>query len=224
MRWIPTKLVRIIVFSIIAAAPFVVAFLLLPDEDGQPSLDAAQVQPRTAGSPVPLEFPFASPSDLPVNAEPAPAPEPSPSASPITTQCSNRRDDDRDGRIDLADPGCSSRNDNSEAPDPSPKPSPSASASPPAEPSPEPLPNNCNDNFDNDGDGLPDGADPGCDDGDNNELPFNQGGDANPAPCEGPFLGCKPSKTTTTTTVPPTTTQPKATSETATTPPRDPPD
>jgi hypothetical protein len=65
--------------------------------------------------------------------------------TPAAAQCSDGRDNDGDGLIDEADPGCTA--DNTEAPDNS----PAASAS------------DCYDGRDNDGDGLIDAAqDPGC--------------------------------------------------------------
>jgi hypothetical protein len=167
--------------TLIGAAPFVVSYLLLPS-DAFPQFwpDPSDPKPNATAK---LEFPFSTtphPSFSPNTPEsqPTPARHSAPSPSPKPRQCSNGRDDDRDGKIDRADPGCSSGNDNSEAPDPvSPAPSPTSPAPPPSpdpspSPSPEPPPpSNCSDGVDNDGDGLPDGADPGCDDG--NELPFD---------------------------------------------------
>jgi len=60
--------------------------------------------------------------------------------------CSDRKDNDGDGKIDAADPGCSSTSDTSEK-DPA---------------LPPPPPPACADGSDNDGDGLSDTADPGC--------------------------------------------------------------
>lgn len=214
MRWTTPKILKIIGFTLIGVAPFLVAFLLLPDGEEEPLLDSPQIQPRVVGSPAPLEFPFSFPSPLPEIAEPA---APSPTASPPTSVCSNRRDDDGDRKFDLADPGCSSRNDNSEAPDPSPAPTPIPSETPSTPPSPEPPAGNCNDNFDNDGDELPDGADPGCEDGDNNELPFNSsGGGGAPDPdCDVIRVpGCR---TRTTTTIPEPQTATTPTTQPATT-------
>jgi len=59
----------------------------------------------------------------------------------VSGQCSDGKDNDGDGLVDDADPGC--RNDNTEAPDN--------------------TPGDCHDGRDNDGDGLVDSAqDPGC--------------------------------------------------------------
>ena len=71
---------------------------------------------------------------------PSPPPPPRPAAEP---QCSDRGDNDSDGRVDLDDPGCESASDDSESPDPA-------------------LPQ-CSDGKDNDDDGKIDGKDPGCD-------------------------------------------------------------
>jgi hypothetical protein len=58
----------------------------------------------------------------------------------VETACNDGKDDDRDGRVDLADPGC-------------------ADAADPSETSPLLA---CDDGADNDGDLLVDAADPGC--------------------------------------------------------------
>ena len=61
-------------------------------------------------------------------------------------QCSDGIDNDGDGLVDYpADLGCTSKNDNTEAPNPPPPPAPQ-----------------CSDGIDNDGDGLIDATDPGC--------------------------------------------------------------
>ncbi len=60
-----------------------------------------------------------------------------------TAQCADRRDNDRDGRIDMRDPGCSSPSDNDER-------------------NTTPPPAQCADGRDNDGDGRIDMRDPGC--------------------------------------------------------------
>ncbi|MGQ0679478.1 MAG: hypothetical protein ACT4OM_07465 [Actinomycetota bacterium] len=200
MRWTNPKTLKITGFVLIGLAPFVVAYLLLPEGDQEAALSTAAAPPGPSVD-VPLDFPFSSPSDFPINDVPVIAA--SPSSTPPASQCSNRRDDDGDGKVDAADPGCSSRSDNSEAPDPSPAASPTPSPSPEA--SPEPVTINCDDGLDNDGDGLPDGADPGCAD-DGNELPFNfSDGRNDPGACdEIEVPGCRPSGTTTTTvTTPP---------------------
>ena len=74
---------------------------------------------------------------------PTPTP-PSPPPPPPTTQCSDGVDNDGDGLIDLADPGCTDANDNDETG------------------GPPPPTTQCSDGVDNDGDGLIDLADPGC--------------------------------------------------------------
>jgi hypothetical protein len=62
-------------------------------------------------------------------------------------QCADRKDNDGDGKIDLADPGCVNSADNDETDPPAPPPPPAAQ---------------CADGNDNDGDGKIDVADPGC--------------------------------------------------------------
>ncbi|MFB6181333.1 MAG: carboxypeptidase-like regulatory domain-containing protein [Candidatus Magasanikbacteria bacterium] len=59
----------------------------------------------------------------------------------VKTQCNDGKDNDGDGKIDLNDPGCSSKSDNNEY---------------------QVGLTKCNDGRDNDGDGLVDFADPGC--------------------------------------------------------------
>lgn len=185
MRWNRARVLKAIGLTMIGIAPFVVAFLLLPDGEKTPSPSPTTSATSPAG---PLAFPFTpSPSPPPrqvVQVTPSPTITPN---TPTVTQCSNRKDDDKDGKIDTADPGCSSRNDNSEAPDPGSSPAPGPSA-PPLPPSPEPPPvSDCSDGVDNDGDGLIDGADPGC--GDGTEAPFNNTDPGNE--CELPGVpGC----------------------------------
>jgi len=62
------------------------------------------------------------------------------SAGTLVSACSNGIDDDGDGLIDMADPGCSSPSDNNEFN----------------------VPTQCSNGIDDDGDGLIDMADPGC--------------------------------------------------------------
>ncbi|MGQ0679476.1 MAG: hypothetical protein ACT4OM_07455 [Actinomycetota bacterium] len=106
--------------GIVAAGilPFAAFVMLQPDSGrSQGTNVAAQVQLPVNQS-VPLAFPFGTP-------QPSLEPTTTTIAGSTTTslrvttsapprQCNNGLDDDRDGRIDMADPGCSSRNDNSE--------------------------------------------------------------------------------------------------------------
>ena len=79
----------------------------------------------------------------PAPATPAPAPDPPAPAAPAALVCHNGLDDDKDGKTDLADPGCASQDDMDETdpapggsgPEPSPEP---PAATSPAEPRPEP--------------------------------------------------------------------------------------
>lgn len=125
-------------------SPFVLFLLLLPKggtATQKPTQDLATG--RTRGTPSALAFPLAT-YPPPPYAVPAPAPStppspaPSAAASPAIRQCSDGRDNDHDGRADYpADRGCTSRSDNSEAPNPA-RPVP-ATSSPPA-PAPAPTP------------------------------------------------------------------------------------
>ena len=76
-----------------------------------------------------------------VTLDPAAVPPP-----PPPKQCADGLDNDSDGKIDLADPGCASASDDNEADDPP----------------PPPPPTQCADGLDNDSDGKIDLADPGC--------------------------------------------------------------
>ena len=138
----------------VAVLPFA-AFVAL-QEDPEPDPDPVPVQRAIDTSQqIPLIFPFGGNPDPvtpivdPEVVEMSPSPEPTPARSPAVTQCSNGRDDDRDGKVDLKDPGCSSRTDKTESPDPSaakppappaPKPPAPAPASPPASPPAAPPP------------------------------------------------------------------------------------
>jgi concanavalin A-like lectin/glucanase superfamily protein len=55
-----------------------------------------------------------------------------------TAACADGKDNDGDGKVDLADPGCSSSTDDSESPDPAPAPAPAPSPDPTPAPAPAP--------------------------------------------------------------------------------------
>jgi hypothetical protein len=164
---------------LLGATPFVLYFLLQPNTPTAVEDPVSNIS-RNTNPPAPLVLPI-TPSPTP-SLEPSPTPSTSPTPSPSPSpaaQCSNGKDDDKDGRTDFpADKGCSSRTDRSESPDPSPTPSPPAPApappppppvNPPAPPPPAPLPA-CGDGLDNDDDGLPDfGLDQGCSSPDDND-------------------------------------------------------
>lgn len=169
----------------VAVLPFA-AFVALQEEP-EPDPEPTPVQRAIDTSQkIPLIFPFGGNPDPvtpvvePEVVEMSPDPEPTPTRSPAVTQCSNGRDDDKDGKVDLKDPGCSSRTDKTESPDPAspkppagnppapapvsppppppPPPPPAPPAVPPAPPSPTPSPSHvprgeCDDGIDNDGDG-----------------------------------------------------------------------
>jgi hypothetical protein len=127
----------------VAVLPFA-AFVAL-QSDPEPESDPAPVQRAIDTSQrFPLVFPFGGNPDPVTPVEPeivemSPSPEPTSTGSPAVTQCNNGRDDDRDGKTDLRDPGCSSRTDRSESPDPaSPKPPAPPAPKPPAPPAPMP--------------------------------------------------------------------------------------
>ncbi len=100
---------RLGIILVAAALPFAIFALIRADRPPQEPL----AEPVPTGSPdTPLAFPFGTEpttttSTLPVDSTPTTRP-------PTRPQCSDGRDNDRDGRIDLRDPGCRSRSDNSE--------------------------------------------------------------------------------------------------------------
>lgn len=168
----------------VGVLPFAAFVALQNNDPAEP--DAAPVQQAIDTSQkVPLLFPFGGNPEPVSPLEPevvdmSPSPEPTPTKSPAPPQCANGKDDDKDGKIDLKDPGCSSRTDKTESPDPPaaappvspaapaapptpPQPAPST-APPPAPPSPTPPPTpsptpsrvplgECDDGIDNDNDG-----------------------------------------------------------------------
>jgi hypothetical protein len=107
-------MLRVGIIVVAATLPFAI-YALLRAERPVPVEEPA-FEPIPTGSPdTPLAFPFGTEptttsSTLPVE-----------STTEVTTaraaarpQCSDGRDNDRDGRIDLRDPGCRSSSDNSE--------------------------------------------------------------------------------------------------------------
>ena len=180
----------------VAVLPFA-AFVALQD-DPEPEAEPTPLQQAIDTSQqVPLIFPFGgnpepvTPIVEPEVVEMSPGPEPTPTRSLAVTQCSNGKDDDRDRMVDLRDPGCSSRTDTTESPNPaSPRPPapppPPPPASPPAPPPPSPPapppppppvppsippappsptgppPPECSDGVDNDDDGSIDAEDVLC--------------------------------------------------------------
>lgn len=120
----------------VAVLPFA-AFVAL-QEGPEPDPEPTPVQQAIDTSQqIPLVFPFGGNPDPvtpvvePEIVEMSPGPEPTPTRSLAVTQCSNGRDDDKDGKVDLKDPGCSSRTDKTESPNP-------ATPKPPTPPAPEP--------------------------------------------------------------------------------------
>jgi hypothetical protein len=148
----PRSFVRKFVYLVVALMPFVAFILLLPrggeaPEDAEPEPQESSTPIDTAGvTGGPLAFPFdINPTPL-EPLEPAPPAENVPLDAPGSTQCSDGVDNDRDGRIDTADSGCTSSRDNSEspnprrnvAPPPQPPPPPAPAPMPPPPPAPDP--------------------------------------------------------------------------------------
>lgn len=186
------RFLRVGLLVLLGSLPFILYFAFQP---GRPTAVEDPVSTISRADPpqAPLVFPVETPTPSPEPSEtpsPTPSPEasPTPSPTPNKPQCSNGKDDDRDGRTDFpADKGCLSRTDRSESPDPSPPPPPPppppnpapAPAPPPPSPVPTtlPTPPACNDGQDNDDDGRPDyPLDRGCssplDDNESGEPPL----------------------------------------------------
>lgn len=192
-NWLPTavsvpKILKVALLVTLAIAPFALYVMLIPSESVDPPATSGPVSQLGAGAPL-LEFPFSTPSPTPTDPvvvplvlpESTPTPtETSGSTRPAPRICSDGKDNDRDGRVDFpADPGCVSRTDNTEAPNPaSPTPPPTQTAAPaaqtppppvvttppppPAAPPPPPAPQ-CSNGIDDDGDGRRDfRSDRGC--------------------------------------------------------------
>lgn len=187
---------KILLLLLLGATPFVLYFLLQPDTPTTVEDPVSNIS-RNTNPPAPLVLPF-TPSPTP-SIEPSPTPSASPSPSPAA-QCSNGKDDDRDGRKDFpTDKGCSSRTDRSESPDPSPTPpAPAPAPAPPENPPPppvdapaEPLLPQCNDGMDNDGDTRYDfNQDGGCDSSSDNDE-----SGPTPSPTPSPSPSPTPSET-----------------------------
>lgn len=119
--------------------------------------------------------PTAAPTSVPA---PAPTPVPQTPVPPIPVACNDGSDNDNDGFVDEADPGCAFPYDEDDSEwNPAPTPKPTPAPTPPPTPAPTPPPTQeptpaptaeCSDGIDNDGDGLIDYGldvlvnDPGC--------------------------------------------------------------
>ncbi len=146
----PRSRTRKFVYLVVALLPFVAFILMLPRGGDAPE---EEVEPEPTMSPagitsttgVQLAFPFGMSPPPPLVESPSPA-ENFPLEAPGTTQCSDGIDNDRDGRVDLADSGCSGSRDNTESPNPArrttppPPPPPVMPPPPPELPIPEPPP------------------------------------------------------------------------------------
>lgn len=140
----------------VALLPFVAFILLLPRggelTDEEPESEPTPTPSRITGATgVRLAFPFDLTPVTPLDTSPTPAAEDIPLEAPGRTQCSDGIDNDRDGRIDLADPGCTGTRDDSESPNPVRRtaappppptmpPPPTPAPPPPVTPEPPPVP------------------------------------------------------------------------------------
>lgn len=195
-------ILKIALVVLLGATPFVLYLILQPDTPTAVEDPVSNISRSTP--PAPLAVPF-TPSPAPsLDPSPTPSASPTPSPSPSpAAQCSNGKDDDRDGRKDFpTDKGCSSRTDRSESPDPNPTPPPPAPTPVPAADSPPPpLPSlpppatlpQCSDREDNDGDGRTDFIqDGGCDSSSDNDETEPA---SSPTPTESPTVAPTPTET-----------------------------
>lgn len=93
--------------------PFLVFALL--QSDGDLTGDSDQPSQPISNQRIPLAFPFGTPeapSTAPVSESTTTT---TPASAPAAAQCADGKDNDLDGRVDLRDTGCSSRQDNNEA-------------------------------------------------------------------------------------------------------------
>lgn len=114
-----------------------------PGDPGCSSRTDSSESPNPAPKPAPAKAPVAPAPVAGLPAAPAPAPKPAPVPPAGKTACTDRVDNDKDGKIDGADPGCSGSLDLNEADPPPPRsprpPSPTPSVAPSSPPpSPEP--------------------------------------------------------------------------------------
>jgi len=176
----------------LGVAPFIF-FVVLQSADNPNEPEQLPTQP-VGDQRVPLAFPFGTPEPSPTPSEGAgdSTTTSSKPPSPTPAQCGDGRDNDGDGRIDLADRGCTSRSDRSEAnvvattrpttrpvvttttPPPPPTTQPPPTTVPPTTAAPPPEPTQpratttavfkgeCEDGIDNDGNGEIDAADWKC--------------------------------------------------------------
>jgi hypothetical protein len=96
----------------LGVAPFIF-FVFLQSEDLPGQLDEPPTGPISEER-IPLAFPFGTP-EAPVSSTTSVSTTTTSRVTPAAAQCADRRDNDLDGRVDLADSGCSSRQDNNEA-------------------------------------------------------------------------------------------------------------
>jgi hypothetical protein len=97
----------------VGMAPFIF-FVILQSADNPSEPDQLPTQP-VGDQRVPLAFPFGTPEPSPTPSEAGESTTTSKPPSPSPAQCADGRDNDGDGRTDLADRGCASRSDRSEA-------------------------------------------------------------------------------------------------------------
>jgi cytoskeletal protein RodZ len=107
-------LFKLIALIALGLAPFI--FFAASQEDETPGEVEEEPTQPIGNLRIPLAFPFGTPEPSPV---PTPTDDPAitttTAARPAAVQCADGRDNDLDGRVDMADSGCSSRRDTSEA-------------------------------------------------------------------------------------------------------------
>lgn len=97
----------------LGVAPFIF-FVALQSSDNPKEPEQPPTQP-VGDQQIPLAFPFGTPEPPTTLEDAGSTTTTSKPPSPSPAQCADGRDNDGDGRTDLADPNCSSRSDRSEA-------------------------------------------------------------------------------------------------------------
>lgn len=105
--------VKLAALIALGVAPFFF-FVVLQSADNPNEPELPPTQP-VGDQRVPLAFPFGTPEPSPTPSEAGESTTTSKPPSPSPAQCADGRDNDGDGRVDLADRDCASRNDRSEA-------------------------------------------------------------------------------------------------------------
>jgi hypothetical protein len=105
-------MIKLALLVALGLVPFIVFALL--QSDGGLTGDSDETSQPISNRQIPLAFPFDTP-EAPSTAPVSESTTTTPAAAPTAAQCADGKDNDLDGRVDLRDTGCSSRQDNNEA-------------------------------------------------------------------------------------------------------------